>query len=822
MGATQSCVPCSHQRAFDNIDISVDEPAPFMQEMKVMKSYKVDGDALFVKNNRTKKTQQKRQRQNRSRARRPQVQDPMYFSSSKVEVEVVQPRQRQCQNYGQAQAQQIPIDQVSEEEEVFTRHENHVILRGFTKSGIDLKINTRPHIILRGFGSKDIKLERKQLDSKDEVFKGLHGPVTLHEGNLITYTSLDGKKHTEVALKAHLVKKSFPNGISYGGLKKSIWFGTSGERDRLFDAIGQTFQVFQGIRDTVVVNMYYGVTYTDINGTRFENVTFDKDGLRKTFPLGISYGDLPKSIFFADEEERDLTFALMAGRMENPSVVKPSPILESFPGLKFRVNVHMDGKVSYSDITGTRQANVKYDATRIRKTFPNGISYGDLPKSIFFKDEKTRDNCFEMMLSQVFTGLHGSVAVSKTGKVTYTAITGDRFKQVKFDADQIRKTFPKGISYGDLPKSIFFASEAERDSCIKLMRGDKKKAGPTAPVMKKAAPALDSIYTMQFMSSYEGATSNTSTEQDFMDLEVSVCETVGTSDPVESAESTQPVTNFENVLTDYKCYNYLLSGEENRVEVKIYKDLSLDILQKVAISPTLQPTLFGIDPKLKIQRVYEHGPDLVVVSEHVSLTLKDVLNDNSYTNVSQLAKMYITYELIKSVAELHENGVTMKLLSSLSVWVCRDGRITLSGFLEQAMRRLKTQIVCASDDEMEANPLVLLKWRQRDVYRLGQLIARLFLSNNVVQWVKTRLDIPTEFDSYPDVKAVLYQKNVPKSIIQIICRCLRTKREGPLVHASMNEILGYAHYGICNDFDLEAGRQDLSRYLDEEHDRLMF
>lgn len=810
MGATQSCVPCS-QHAFQNIDISVEEPKPFMQEMKVMKSYKIESNDIFLRSNRAQK-----QKQRQSRARRPQVQDPLYFSNNKIEVEPRQ-SQRQTQNYTQAQ-QQVPM----QAQQPVQKENNVLRFRGFTKSGNDLKFAS--HLTLRGFGSRDIKLNYKKLDPNDQIFVGLHGPVTLHEGNLVTYTSLDGQKHKEAAIKPHEIKKSFPNGISYGGLKKSIWFGSAEERDRLFDAISQTFQVFQGIRDTVIVDQFYGVSYTDINGVRYENVTFEKERLRKTFPLGISYGDLPRSIFFADEEERDLTFALMAGRMENPTVIKPSAILESFNGLKFRVDVHVDEKISYTDITGTRQANVQYDASRIRKTFPQGISYGDLPKSVFFKDEKTRDKCFDLMISKVFSGLHGPVAVNN-GKVSYTAISGDRLSGLKFDREKIRKTFPNGISYGNLPKSIFFETEAERDNCIKMMGGNKKKkSAPTAPrkMMRKAAPALDSIYTMQFMSKSSVVASETSKLPDSMDLEVSVCDSGENAVPVEVADS-RPVTDYNQVLTDYKCYNYLLSGEENRVEVKIYKDLSLEILQKVAISPTLQSQLFGIDPKLKIQRVYEHGPDLVVVSEHVSLTLKDVLSDNSYANVSQMAKMYMTYELIKSVAELHENGITLKLLSSLSVWICRDGRVTLSGFLEQAMRRLKTQIVCASDDDsMEANPLVLLKWRQRDVYRLGQLIARLFVSNNVLQWVKSRLDIPTEFDSYPDVKAVLYQKNVPKSIIQIICRCLRTKREGPLVHASMNEILGYAHYGICNDFDLEAGRQDLARYLDENHERLMF
>jgi len=823
MGAEQSCVPsCSAVRFLGDVD-TITIPEPMMTEMKEIKRKKEfappekqeeqEDDSVFIKKKRP--SSKRRRQKKRQLRRRGQMQDPMYYKAEELQVEVVQHRRQVRQGQVQVQLQNCQAQQEMKQRPKQEGGRAEYILRGFTTSG------------------RDVMLE-KPLPEGTEAFIGLHGSVLLHEGNLVSFTSLDGHRHKEVAFKAHEIKKTFPLGISYGGLKKSIWFEAGEERDRFFHAVQQTFQVYQGIRDEVIVNMYYGVSYTDINGVRYEGVKYEPEGLRKTFPMGISYGDLPRSIFFADEQERDLTFLLMSGRLENPTKVPAVPIVRSFDGLKHTVSVHTDGTISYVDISGMKQTAVTFDASRIKKTFPSGISYGDLPKSVFFKEEKTRDLCFDLMRAAVFEGLHGSVAVTKEGIVTYTDINGDRYEDIRYSPNSIKKTFPKGISYGGLPKSIFFADDSERDAVFLLMKRGEDLTTPTVVEKPKlAAPALSSLYAMQFKTPYTPKQQEKKVEEtansDFKEYKVAVvhatdCENENEADVAvqnveQSAET--PMIDYENILTDYKCYNYLLSGEENRVEVKIFKDLNQDILQKCAISPMLQPVLFGIDPKLQIQRVYEHGPDLVVVSEHVALSLKDVLTDNSFPRVSQLARMYITYELIKSVAELHETGIAIKLLSSLSVLISRDGRVTTSGFLDHAMMRLKTQIICANDDEpQEMNPLVLLKWRQRDVYRLGQLIARLFVPNDVLQWVKDRLDLPTEFDSYPDVKMVLHQKNVPKSVAQIICRCLRTKREGTLVHVGMNEILNYAHYGICKEFDMEAGRQDLVQYLAHEYERL--
>jgi len=232
------------------------------------------------------------------------------------------------------------------------------------------------------------------------------------------------------------------------------------------------------------------------------------------------------------------------------------------------------------------------------------------------------------------------------------------------------------------------------------------------------------------------------------------------------------------------------------VDVKILKDLSQSLLSKHGISCSDQPVLFGLDPSLKLQRVYDHVEDLWVVSEHIPTTLKDVLSDNQHPALPLIAKVFIASELIKKLAMLHERGVYMKNLGSGSILLSTDGRVCPTNFLESALQKLKHQLVTSPEylDTLEWNPLASDRQRQKDVFRLGQLIGRLFVGNQIQQWIRNN----------EDIERMLMLERVPSPILQIVCRCLRSKQE--LVF--MEEIQSYASFFLRDqkDYDLTAGR----------------
>merc|ERR1712038_141807 len=121
--------------------------------------------------------------------------------------------------------------------------------------------------------------------------------------------------------------------------------------------------------------------------------------------------------------------------------------MKVFEGINQRdVIVHADNLVLFTDINGTKHC-VNYNPREIKKSFPNGISYGGLPKSIWFSDAQERDLCYALMLipeqwnmdayteeeeeADVYEGLYGRVTVDKGGQVEYTSLTGDRFGNTK-------------------------------------------------------------------------------------------------------------------------------------------------------------------------------------------------------------------------------------------------------------------------------------------------------------------------------------------------------------------------------------------------------
>lgn len=260
----------------------------------------------------------------------------------------------------------------------------------------------------------------------------------------------------------------------------------------------------------------------------------------------------------------------------------------------------------------------------------------------------------------------------------------------------------------------------------------------------------------------------------------------------------------DTILTDYKCYKYCLlddAGLEINVQVKILKNLSESLLRKAGIVPEDNPLLFGIDPSLKMQRVYDHGEDLYVVSEYdVNMTLKDVLSVSGYPELPPLAKLYITAELIKKFTNLHQQGIYMNNFGSASVLLAKDGRVCVNDFLESALQKLKHQLVAGPEFRgiLEWNPLSTDGQRKKDIYRLGQVIGKLLVGNKFQHWLR----------SGEDVEMMLLAENVPKPILQIICRCLRSRQET----VCMDEISSYASF-FFRSSDLNSGRSELQQYL---------
>jgi len=260
----------------------------------------------------------------------------------------------------------------------------------------------------------------------------------------------------------------------------------------------------------------------------------------------------------------------------------------------------------------------------------------------------------------------------------------------------------------------------------------------------------------------------------------------------------------DNILTDYKCYKYCIlddNGLETKVHVKILKDLSLSALQLVGIVPEDNQLLFGVDPCLKLQRVYEHGDDLYVVSSYdVDVTLKDILSGSGYPVLPPLAIMYITTELIKKFTKLHEQGIYTNNFGSASVLLAKDGRVCVNDFLESALKKLKHQLVAGPEyrGTLEWDPLSTDGDRKKDIYRLGQVIGKLLVGNKFQYWVR----------GGEDIQMMLLAENVPKPIIRIICRCLRSREE----MVCMDEINSIAFFYFRFN-DLSSGRMELQQYL---------
>lgn len=252
---------------------------------------------------------------------------------------------------------------------------------------------------------------------------------------------------------------------------------------------------FEGVFGNVSLLSDGLVEYTDIIGYVYRE-KYDSEKIQKTFPLGISYGGLSKSIWFKDVEDRDNCFDTMTGvlppsytdvianpeKYSIPDALIPSKNekdscnIKVFDGIKGnKVLVYKGNHVKYTDLDGAKHS-VSYNKDRIRKCFPHGICFGGLDRTLWLKDEIERDLCFILMQvigeekeeEKSFSGLYGNVTV-KANEVSFTSLVGERITAAWYDAKSVYRVFPMGISGGGLPHSIWFKEIDDMDMCFKAM-----------------------------------------------------------------------------------------------------------------------------------------------------------------------------------------------------------------------------------------------------------------------------------------------------------------------------------------------------------------
>lgn len=256
--------------------------------------------------------------------------------------------------------------------------------------------------------------------------------------------------------------------------------------------------VFEGIFGTISLTANGFVQYTDINATDFFE-KYESDTIQKTFPMGISFGGLSKSLWFKNGDERDECFEIMAKNLphfyasvianpENynvpgwlipPKKNEDSSSMKVFDGIQGNdVVVYQNDTVQYTDLDGIKHS-VVYKRHAIQKCFPQGICFGGLDRVIWLTDEIERDLCFTFMQVTgefkeekeeviTFPGLYGSV-VLKEEKLNFTSLVGERITAVCYDPKSIYRVFPLGISGGGLPYSIWFKDINFMENCFNAM-----------------------------------------------------------------------------------------------------------------------------------------------------------------------------------------------------------------------------------------------------------------------------------------------------------------------------------------------------------------
>jgi len=262
----------------------------------------------------------------------------------------------------------------------------------------------------------ELKIEIKQ--SEQKVYEGIYGDVVPSSDGYVFYTCNKGMYRCDVFIPSEIVK-TFPMGISLGGLTKTIWFEDIADRNACFDIMAECHasatevqnipaypkqseevdadddncKSFDGILgNNVVVYADNQVVYTDVDNDK-HRVSYKRAKIKKCHPTGICFGGLPRTIWLKNEMERDLCFMLMQFEGEDELEKEKQ---EKFPGLYGSVIVKPDYFVEFTSLCGDR-VDLRYDSDTIRQVFPMGITSMELSCTIWFREMDDCERCFEAM-----------------------------------------------------------------------------------------------------------------------------------------------------------------------------------------------------------------------------------------------------------------------------------------------------------------------------------------------------------------------------------------------------------------------------------------
>jgi len=162
----------------------------------------------------------------------------------------------------------------------------------------------------------------KKDSSSIKVFTGISGKVYVDKDNHVEYTDYNGEKLCVGYIQNEIIK-CFPNGICFGGLKKTIWLTSKMERDICFavmtgeepDFEKQNEKTFPGLYGRVVLKANSKVIFTSLIG---ERITCDYDEeVRRVFPMGLQGGGLFKTIWFREMEDLEDCLCAMKQMLKN-------------------------------------------------------------------------------------------------------------------------------------------------------------------------------------------------------------------------------------------------------------------------------------------------------------------------------------------------------------------------------------------------------------------------------------------------------------------------------------------------------------------------
>jgi len=157
-----------------------------------------------------------------------------------------------------------------------------------------------------------------------KAFDGIQGyDVIVHPNSSVSYTDIDGEYHC-ASYNSHKIQKCFPHGICFGGLPRTIWLKDEIERDLCYVMMQMTRntktiekpskeKAFEGLYGSVILKSYHEVDYTSLVGGRVNATWYNPQMIRRVFPMGITGGGLPSTIWFEEAEEMENCIEAMQG-----------------------------------------------------------------------------------------------------------------------------------------------------------------------------------------------------------------------------------------------------------------------------------------------------------------------------------------------------------------------------------------------------------------------------------------------------------------------------------------------------------------------------